>query len=250
MARRHDRRHRDSVRRVRVRRRRFCHRRRDSRRAVARALVAVSSRRYRRLRDRRDRVLRPRAAAFALYFTIAVWAFLTGILEIAAAIQLRKQIANELLAHSRRLCLAALRRAHDLAADGRCHRDHLDHRRVRHRLRHHHDRAASALAEGRNGLNDAQRRRRRHRRRRRPRRRRSGAGFGATGARHAARYRRSGEDLHAAVQSVDRRKRERPARARDRRARRRDGPHRRSHPACTRAFSTKAKARRCARCAS
>jgi uncharacterized membrane protein HdeD (DUF308 family) len=33
----------------------------------------------------------------ALYYTIAAWAFLTGILEIAAAIQLRKAIANELL---------------------------------------------------------------------------------------------------------------------------------------------------------
>ncbi len=33
----------------------------------------------------------------ALYFTIAAWAFLTGILEIVAAIQLRKAIANEWL---------------------------------------------------------------------------------------------------------------------------------------------------------
>jgi len=32
---------------------------------------------------------------FALFFTIAAWAFLTGILEIVAAIQLRKVIANE-----------------------------------------------------------------------------------------------------------------------------------------------------------
>ncbi len=31
----------------------------------------------------------------ALYFTIAAWAFLTGILEIVAAVQLRKHIANE-----------------------------------------------------------------------------------------------------------------------------------------------------------
>ncbi len=31
----------------------------------------------------------------ALYFTIAVWALLTGILEIVAAIQLRKSLANE-----------------------------------------------------------------------------------------------------------------------------------------------------------
>lgn len=31
----------------------------------------------------------------ALYFTIAAWAFLTGILEIVAAVQLRKMIANE-----------------------------------------------------------------------------------------------------------------------------------------------------------
>jgi uncharacterized membrane protein HdeD (DUF308 family) len=38
----------------------------------------------------------PHVTAFALYFTIAAWAFLTGILEIAAAIQLRKQITNEL----------------------------------------------------------------------------------------------------------------------------------------------------------
>jgi uncharacterized membrane protein HdeD (DUF308 family) len=33
----------------------------------------------------------------ALYFTVAVWAFVTGILEIAAGIQLRKSIANEFL---------------------------------------------------------------------------------------------------------------------------------------------------------
>jgi uncharacterized membrane protein HdeD (DUF308 family) len=31
----------------------------------------------------------------ALFFTIAAWAVLTGIVEIAAAIQLRKQLANE-----------------------------------------------------------------------------------------------------------------------------------------------------------
>lgn len=38
----------------------------------------------------------PSATAFALYVTIAAWAFITGVLEIAAAVQLRKQIANEL----------------------------------------------------------------------------------------------------------------------------------------------------------
>jgi uncharacterized membrane protein HdeD (DUF308 family) len=38
----------------------------------------------------------PHVTAIALYFTIAAWAFLTGILEIAAAVQLRKQITNEL----------------------------------------------------------------------------------------------------------------------------------------------------------
>jgi uncharacterized membrane protein HdeD (DUF308 family) len=38
----------------------------------------------------------PHATAVVLYYTIAAWAFLTGILELAAAIQLRKQIANEL----------------------------------------------------------------------------------------------------------------------------------------------------------
>jgi uncharacterized membrane protein HdeD (DUF308 family) len=32
----------------------------------------------------------------ALYFTIAAWAFLTGIFEIVAAVQLRKHIANEI----------------------------------------------------------------------------------------------------------------------------------------------------------
>jgi uncharacterized membrane protein HdeD (DUF308 family) len=34
---------------------------------------------------------------FALYITIAAWAFVTGILEIVAAIQLRKKISNEWL---------------------------------------------------------------------------------------------------------------------------------------------------------
>jgi len=38
-----------------------------------------------------------RLTAIALYFTIAAWAFITGILEISAAIQLRKTIANEWL---------------------------------------------------------------------------------------------------------------------------------------------------------
>ncbi len=37
-----------------------------------------------------------RITLLALYFTIAAWAFLTGILEIVAAIQLRKHIANEI----------------------------------------------------------------------------------------------------------------------------------------------------------
>jgi uncharacterized membrane protein HdeD (DUF308 family) len=33
----------------------------------------------------------------ALYFTIAAWAFITGILELVAAVQLRKAIQNEIL---------------------------------------------------------------------------------------------------------------------------------------------------------
>jgi uncharacterized membrane protein HdeD (DUF308 family) len=36
-----------------------------------------------------------RITILALYFTIAAWAFLTGIFEIVAAIELRKHIANE-----------------------------------------------------------------------------------------------------------------------------------------------------------
>lgn len=36
-----------------------------------------------------------RITIFALYFTIAAWAFLTGIFEIVAAIELRKHLANE-----------------------------------------------------------------------------------------------------------------------------------------------------------
>jgi uncharacterized membrane protein HdeD (DUF308 family) len=36
-----------------------------------------------------------RITLFALYLTIAAWAFLTGILEIIAGVQLRKHIANE-----------------------------------------------------------------------------------------------------------------------------------------------------------
>lgn len=37
-----------------------------------------------------------RITLFALYLTIAAWAILTGILEVVAAIQLRKHIANEI----------------------------------------------------------------------------------------------------------------------------------------------------------
>lgn len=37
-----------------------------------------------------------RITLLALYFTIAAWAFLTGIFEIIAAVQLRKHIANEI----------------------------------------------------------------------------------------------------------------------------------------------------------
>lgn len=37
-----------------------------------------------------------RITLLALYFTIAAWAFLTGIFEIVAAVQLRKHIANEI----------------------------------------------------------------------------------------------------------------------------------------------------------
>jgi uncharacterized membrane protein HdeD (DUF308 family) len=37
-----------------------------------------------------------RITLLALYLTIAAWAFLTGILEIVAAIQLRKHLANEI----------------------------------------------------------------------------------------------------------------------------------------------------------
>jgi uncharacterized membrane protein HdeD (DUF308 family) len=36
-----------------------------------------------------------RITLFAIYLVIAAWAFLTGILEIVAAVQLRKHIANE-----------------------------------------------------------------------------------------------------------------------------------------------------------
>lgn len=39
----------------------------------------------------------PHVTAFALYITIAIWAFLTGILEIVAATHLRKSIAGEVM---------------------------------------------------------------------------------------------------------------------------------------------------------
>ena len=41
-------------------------------------------------------VFRPGVAALALYFTIAIWAIITGILEIVAAFQLRKLVPNEI----------------------------------------------------------------------------------------------------------------------------------------------------------
>ncbi len=37
----------------------------------------------------------PHTAAFALYITIAAWALITGVFEIAAGVQLRKHVANE-----------------------------------------------------------------------------------------------------------------------------------------------------------
>lgn len=40
-------------------------------------------------------ILRPELAGFALILVIAVWAILTGALEIAAAIRLRREITNE-----------------------------------------------------------------------------------------------------------------------------------------------------------
>jgi uncharacterized membrane protein HdeD (DUF308 family) len=40
-------------------------------------------------------LIRPGLAGFALILVIAVWAILTGILEIAAAIRLRREISNE-----------------------------------------------------------------------------------------------------------------------------------------------------------
>jgi uncharacterized membrane protein HdeD (DUF308 family) len=41
-------------------------------------------------------VFHPSVAALALYFTIAIWAIITGILEIVAAVQLRKLLPNEI----------------------------------------------------------------------------------------------------------------------------------------------------------
>jgi uncharacterized membrane protein HdeD (DUF308 family) len=45
-----------------------------------------------------------RITILALYYTIAAWAFITGILEIVAAIQLRKTIASEWLLILAGLC--------------------------------------------------------------------------------------------------------------------------------------------------
>ena len=58
-----------------------------------------------------------RITLFALYFTIAAWAFVTGILEIAAAVQLRKAIANELALDRRGNLLDSLRHFDGMASD-------------------------------------------------------------------------------------------------------------------------------------
>ena len=81
----------------------------------------------------------------ALYFTIAAWAFLTGILELVAAVQLRKHIANEFwlilggiasIVFGVLLMILSARR-------GAC--DHLADRSVRDRLRLHDDRVSRCV---------------------------------------------------------------------------------------------------------
>ncbi len=70
----------------------------------------------------------------ALYFTVAVWAFITGILEIRRGHSIAQNHRQRVFADSRRSGLDRVRRLHVLASGRRDDRDRLDHRDVRRRF--------------------------------------------------------------------------------------------------------------------
>ena len=77
----------------------------------------------------------PNITALALMYMIAAWALITGILEIVAAIQLRRVIADEwMLILGGLLSICLWRSAVRLPASGCCECDLVD-RHLRHRLR-------------------------------------------------------------------------------------------------------------------
>ena len=85
----------------------------------------------------------------ALYLTIAAWAFLTGILELVAAVQTAQAYRERNLADPRGHRLDRIRRSVDDLSDGRRTDDYLAHRGVRDRFRFHHDRVLAASAKPR-----------------------------------------------------------------------------------------------------